>query len=453
MDITRFFTDYDTSITGTSTLDPLGLRVIWQGLGQQIFDNMISSIANDVRNYTLSLFLHSVVREVSRNYEFHSSQQKEHWGTPGSQEFKARLFILLENLYIRSFVSHKEDNQAEVSTTGVLGIRKGVELSGKPAEFRKRMRLAKRDSEILTNQLSLGVLGRYKTPLAKMDFLDGGLSYSNPEKWEGFGRMLEQNPKLHQLREELLMLVDEMLKTGSKEPEFDWEKNARRSRLITLLGECFKDPATVGQYASEFWLELTRLNQGVAGFVYRNLHNESPQQTYLAAYQQIQADTTQLDTDINKLGVIIDTEPFLAEMDLLFRTLCAEGIASLQDAIRHMGTLGRSPQSFMDCADRIPMKTVPGGSAKSRLENLKQVVANKPDWDALIHALHGYHTRIMEDRGLSPWFYITQDNRLQRHVSLYPQPDPKAQPGLYWHHSYYYYDLKNMAHGLEGGQR
>ncbi|HRJ53068.1 MAG TPA: hypothetical protein PLE99_09885 [Candidatus Thiothrix moscowensis] len=451
MDIKRFFTDHDSSITGTSTLDPLGLRVIWQGLGQQIFHNMVSSIANDVRNYTLSLFLHSVVKEVSNRCDFHSQKQKEYWGTPNSLEFKQRLFILLENLYIRSFVSHKEDNQLEVSTTGVLGIRKGVELSATPAKIGKTMRLAKQKSEILTNQLSLGVLGRYKTPLVNMGFLDGSLSYYDQGKWSGFEAMLGENPKLRTLQDALVMLVEQLLRTGDAEPEYDWS-DPGTANLLVLFGESFKNPETVGSYAADFWLELTKLNQGVAGFVYANLDKESPQQAYLAAYQQIKLDAGQSLESISQLAVILDTEPFLAEMDLLFRSLCAQGIASLRCVIDHMQALGRSPQTFAECANKIQMNAVPVGSGKDRLEMLKRVVIDKAAWDTLIRALHSYHVNIMEDRGLSPWLHIAQDNRLHRHVGLYDLPTPMQPPGHYWWHSYYYYDLKNMARGLQGGQ-
>jgi hypothetical protein len=64
MYIEKFFTEYDDDVSSQLNLDPLGLQVIWSAYGQEIFKNRISSISNDVRNYTLNLFHHHIVRTV-----------------------------------------------------------------------------------------------------------------------------------------------------------------------------------------------------------------------------------------------------------------------------------------------------------------------------------------------------------------------------------------------------
>ncbi|SUB73592.1 Uncharacterised protein [Pluralibacter gergoviae] len=66
MYIDRFLTEYDESLTGEMNIDPLGQLVIWSSWGQAIFHSRITSIANDVRQYTLNLLHHSVIREIIR---------------------------------------------------------------------------------------------------------------------------------------------------------------------------------------------------------------------------------------------------------------------------------------------------------------------------------------------------------------------------------------------------
>ena len=64
MYLEKFLTEYDEGVSSELNLDPLGLQVIWSAYGQKIFKNRISSISNDVRNYTLNLFHHYIVRAV-----------------------------------------------------------------------------------------------------------------------------------------------------------------------------------------------------------------------------------------------------------------------------------------------------------------------------------------------------------------------------------------------------
>ena len=62
-----FVTEFNDSIVGETYLDPLGQLVIWSTYGQQIFDGRVSSVSNDVRNYTLNLLNHGVT--------FHSNKR------------------------------------------------------------------------------------------------------------------------------------------------------------------------------------------------------------------------------------------------------------------------------------------------------------------------------------------------------------------------------------------
>ena len=64
MKLQDLLTEYDDSLSGDSFIDPLGQLVIWSAYGQQIFRNRVNSVSNDVRNFTLNLLHHGVVRSL-----------------------------------------------------------------------------------------------------------------------------------------------------------------------------------------------------------------------------------------------------------------------------------------------------------------------------------------------------------------------------------------------------
>ena len=64
MYLSQFFTEYDDTLSQNLNIDPLGMTMIWSALGQRIFKNRVSSISNDVRNYTLNLVHHLAIKEL-----------------------------------------------------------------------------------------------------------------------------------------------------------------------------------------------------------------------------------------------------------------------------------------------------------------------------------------------------------------------------------------------------
>ena len=55
------FTEYDDSIAAEISRDPLGMQSIWTSFGQRIFEKRTTSVATDIRNYTINLFHHYVI--------------------------------------------------------------------------------------------------------------------------------------------------------------------------------------------------------------------------------------------------------------------------------------------------------------------------------------------------------------------------------------------------------
>lgn len=59
-----FLAEYDENRGSELIIDHLGLQVIWSGFSQQIFQNRISSIFNDICNFTLNLFSHFLIKSL-----------------------------------------------------------------------------------------------------------------------------------------------------------------------------------------------------------------------------------------------------------------------------------------------------------------------------------------------------------------------------------------------------
>lgn len=110
MYIEKFLTEYDDSLTGELNVDPLGQLVIWSSWGQDIFHSRITSIANDVRQYTLNLLHHSVLRQLLVDEKLQTSgAMKGLYPKKQLQEFRVACLIHLENIYIYSMLAAEKE--------------------------------------------------------------------------------------------------------------------------------------------------------------------------------------------------------------------------------------------------------------------------------------------------------------------------------------------------------
>ena len=127
MFLERYLTEYDESLSGESYIDPIGTLVIWSAYGQEIFRNRVNSIANDVRNYTINLFNHHVIRRLIRDETaLLSNKLTNVYGGKDTLFFKYACLLYLENLFVFSILKH-EDRKG-IDSSGVLGITKGRRL-------------------------------------------------------------------------------------------------------------------------------------------------------------------------------------------------------------------------------------------------------------------------------------------------------------------------------------
>lgn len=453
----RYLTEYDESIGSDLNIDPLGMQVIWSAYGQQIFRNRVSSISNDVRNYTLNLFNHWIIKHIGESDSFTlSNSLSHHYPSKHELNFKFACLIYLENLYVYSMIAHQKSKG--VTTTGVLGItnaRREWELSDK-----NPLLLFSHDkkAQVLVRQILLGVSGRYKTPLVEMGFFDRQYQYTLPNStamWRETSRLVEKTPALKNLGILLLDHMRALLAENQRQPQRTFSEIP--VSLTRAFADAFPSPAAVGKYACDFWLGLTELNKGAAGALYEAMQfqiingtwvNESNEAVFARA-----ALRPLTENDRKKLEHVQSLEPFLGEMDLLFSLMMSQKNQSIEELVERWHALGRSAKTLAMFAGPIATNAamfVPlSNTGRHRLDRLLQVSTLSDEKDQ-VRGLVAYHGQVMESRGQLPWIKLKNDDTLR--LDIRPQQaTAKLNRRLgEWVNQYYLPQYRNLLSGLWG---
>lgn len=461
----EILTEFDETISSELNVDPLGLLVIWSSYGQDIFRRRISSISNDVRNYTLNLLNHAAIRSLIeddavvmgkglRNDPAYVGRGKD------STLFKQACLIYLENVFTYAMV--EAQNQKDVQTAGILGIskarRRWDETKGDP-----RLLFSHGSSaHVLVRQNSLGVSGRYKTPLVEMKFFDSAYDYALPEsrpQWEKVRvQLLRRSKPLARLHKLVRQHLTELLADASRIPE------RNLSQLPTELKRsyvsAFRSPVVVGAHTRDFWLSVTELDQGASGAIFKVLEQEwtSAEQRQVRQTADVFAEAaTQPSLTVDekaKLEYVRLLEPFLAELDLLLGVMLSAKSQSIGDATSKWKSLGRNSRTLPDRASpierNIALRTQASGTASGRLGELL-TVARCTNIAKQMEGLLQYHNRVMEARGQSPWLRLLRGDQLKVDVRIRQLPTKDERPVGAWVHHYYLPQFRNLLFGLRGG--
>lgn len=116
------FTERDDSIFKETSSDPLGMRVIWTYYGQLIFNQKLTTVATDIRNYTVNLMNYSLLFQLDDILSHYASRHKVR-----KDDISLGLLIMLEDIITYSLIEGNEvtTNNNEVDLGGVLGSWKG----------------------------------------------------------------------------------------------------------------------------------------------------------------------------------------------------------------------------------------------------------------------------------------------------------------------------------------
>lgn len=460
----EILTEFDERISSELNLDPLGLQVIWSAYGQAIFRSRISSISNDVRNYTLNLFNHRVVKSLAEDDSVvlgrGLQQQRAYAGNKNSLPFKQACLVHLENLFAYAMVETENGTHEEVKTGGVLGIskarRRWHEANADPVLVFSHEPVA----HVLVRQNSLGVSGRYKTPLVQMKFFDSAYDYAQPDSralWQTAEEHLFAPAKplagLHVLVHQYMA---DLLSDTRREPQrlfSDIPKGLRQG-----IVHAFREPRAVGAYAREFWLSVTQLDQGASGALYDVLNSEhlaQPKEPWPASavFGKAGRAPSLAATEQEKLQHVARLEPFLGELDLLLTAMLSAQAHSLDSVAVKWKDLGRNETTLGGLAQGIlndpAMRKQIAGTASARLADLTEL-ACAPTLQLQMKGLLKYHGKIMESRGQSPWLRLLNDESLKIDVRARELPHPENRPVGDWVHQYYIPQFRLLLSGLRG---
>lgn len=456
-------TEFDDRISSELNLDPLGLQVIWSTYGQKIFRNRISSISNDVRNYTLNLFNHWVTKSIVDDDAVQLGkglQSEKAYAGKGkdAQAFKQACLLYLENLFVYCIMEAQA--RADVETGGVLGIskarRKWDESQGNP----RLVFSHEPKAHILVRQNLLGVSGRYKTPLVEMGFFDSGYDYALPSArslWQTVGDQLTTGSgRLAKLQKLVHAHLTDFLAEPSREPErrFDQIPADLRKAFVSA----FSSPGAVGAYARDFWLSVTELDQGAPGALYQVLNEESQRRgaapwSAAEVFARSVGRNLRVTSDKDKLEHVRLLEPLLGELDLLLNVMLSAKSQSLNEVVAKWKALGRDGDTLSNLAAPIAtnsaMREQLVGTGAERLNDLLDL-SNETETRQQSERLLMYHNKIMEARGQSPWLRLLNDGQLKIDVRTRELPKKEDRRIGTWVNHYYIPQFRHLLSGLWG---
>lgn len=447
-----FFTLPDPDITQESSVDPMGLQVIWTYYGQKIFGEKLTTIANDLRVFTFNLFHNHLINRLYMEYSEELQQAKENfknWST--DLDIKTGLLIFLEDLVTWTFYEAKTNgSNPSVNVLGILGMSKAriVESSanGKPILLQANKRLG-----LLKNQLNLGMTGRYKGPMIKMGFYNRAFEIKdshNPD-WEKVNILFKNWPEALTLQENILKLIVENLFKSEKRdhPQISLEvlrASKYWNRISSGYLNCFGSEKPVAEIRM-FWKDKLGLMSGAQAALFKEIsalkegeiiqHNTIFENSLKHVKSEVE--------ELNKLESILKVEPFLSHCEYLLRYLAQNGIKKIEDHSTDLQSLrdeikARANYNLTD--------------APYQLKKLNAVMIADGPLEIWISNVLTYHKEVMSKRGGNAWIDMDKEKNLKHYFapSLNDSLNtiPKYLSEKPWWHTYYLETLRSIHKGL-----
>lgn len=478
IDIPFVFTDYDDSVTGEAGRDPLGFQVIWSYFGQEIFGNHITSISNDLRNFTISLFHHWVVKSLVENNTIgiENTPFTETFESENTPFFKTSVLVFLENLLIYTVLKM---NSESFASTGLLGFsnasRKWETQDENP------LLLLHPSAGILSRQISLGINGRYKTPLAKCNLFDNNYNYlindtsgnwnkveeifSNWKEAAALKKGLEEC--LHKILAKKIAYKEQLplasIKKAYPETGIQTEEDLKKipiADLNTVLDNfsdlpkhytsVFGKPEKWAPKVTGLWKDLLGLRSGAAGNLYTAI--VKGKEDFKAILDKAHTEETD-EKEKSKISHILTVEPLLSMVDYLFRLANSREVKTVTDIEKELEKRTVDLKQIVDHLELVELRDIVNGIsnsiAKVRFQKLLEIPAYTHETSKLIQSLAEYHTLIMDFRGLFPWFSISKEGAIQHNAKMYSLSMLDKRKPSDWLHSYYLDVLISLENDLE----
>lgn len=443
---TQFFTKADPDLTAESSVDPMGIQIIWTHYGQNIFGERLTTIANDLRVFTFNLFHNHLINRLYQDFPEEVQEAKRYYKTWQTEsDVKAGLLIFLEDLVTHVFYNH---DGADADKLGILGMSKArmIYNSTNPDNI---VLAANKRLGILKNQLNLGMTGRYKGPMMNMGFFDRSFSYI-PKTWDHVNLFMNRWQEAMQLQEDIIMLIrKDLLECNKREYPFISLKELRSLRLWKAISSgyvsCFGS-RKLPKYIRNYWQDKLGLNSGapnalftsVSDFVNKDIEHDN---VFKNALKLISSEPLEAE----KIKVIIALEPFLSHSEYLLRYLAQPSIKNLTDEMETIEMLRAeiAKSSKFDTNSTLPARL------SEMYSVMTQTSLSTADW---LRGVLAYHKRIMESRGGNMWLELDEKNNFKHYFApILPEHSRTADKYLDkkpWYHTYYLETLKSIRIGL-----
>lgn len=448
-------TDANKDIASSLYIDPLGMLVIWSSYGEAIFEKRVNSISNDVRNFTVNLMHHGVVQSLISDSSFVIPEHlKSLVGDKTGSRFAQTCLLHLENIYVFSMLTAEEKN---VDKSGILGSNNGHKKFKDSKDNPTLIFTNEREGQILVRQLGLGVSGRYRTPFLELGYFDKYYHYNHDDiskqRWDEYRQLLAQNTVLQSYFDAAVSHIKRLIKNTESSklpPEIQFTDISEG--LKQTCRSAFLSSKEVGKITRDYWLNVTGLDHGAAGALLKVLKLKSEKEKVVPIEpENIFADALDL-TDgeaRQKLEHVMQVEPFLTRINLLFTLICRQNSQTMRDIesewLKYGGTNATLADLYKNISDSA--KHVLTGSARHRFEKLSGV-AQCDTLQQQIAELISYHKFVMHTRGQQPWVEL-RNGITKLHARPLSPPTPANK--LKWVNSYYLHQFNNLIRGYFGG--
>jgi len=452
------FTEYDDSIAAEVLRDPLGMQVIWSDLGQRIFQYRLTSLSDDIRNFTINLFHHHTIRSLLEQNKLPlTDKQKAYFHSNSS--LKMGLVLFLENLLVYCLFDLDERSGQKVRLEGLLGS----------FNARTRWRTENRNPlistnpkhELLVRQVSLGINGRYKTPFMQMGILNQDYSYPpNTDIWKEIERLFSGGDKWTTTLNNLKSAVDGIIykaclvKTSSPHIELryrDCLKSASKHDLLDLYHNTFGSSDLMPAKVKKFLVMQMGLNEGAARALYSALAKNASFMTDIDYEAIFRAALREEMPDQQKQLIkdIIQVEPHLSRLNYIFRRICSPETYFIDDLQNDADTLikisAEESRNIEDMRFRIARENT---TSSNRLRRISDVLISN-NTESFITNLYEYHREIMNFRNLPAWFSI-RNKQISHGMKMNISSDDSFDyHHPVWIHDYYLNTLISLQRGIE----
>ena len=440
-----FFTLPDLELSQESSVDPLGMQVIWTKYGQDIFGEKINTIANDLRVLTFNLFHCQVLRKLFDNYSNEINEAKTKFKKYESDfDVKAGLLILMEDIVTHIFYQNK---QADAELLGVLGMTKARALYQSKSE-EEIIVSAEKSKGVLVRQINLGMMGRYKGAMMSMAFFDRSFSF-NPNTWEDVDAkdLLDEFKELEQILTAFICNVILKIR-NAEEPSIsvsEIQKTPYWDALSSLYLKCFST-RKLSTILQDYWKDRLGFNSGAAAAIFNVVSEIQLNQeiNHKNIFESAALRLATEPTEEQKIQTILRVEPILSHLSFIFRYLAQPSVSFLNDeCITVIGKIRQLIRKEINLSDV---------DIHPRLQRLVHLLHEEIDERTFLVKLLNYHKDIMISRGGTAWLEILADQNI-RHYFSPSLPDATNTLEKYlskkpWRHTYYVETLLSMKQSL-----